>query len=494
MREAAIIRSLPIILYLEHEHCSPRVPRFVGGNFDAVTGFPFEEVEANPTLWADRLHPDDRDRALTALEKRKQTGAMAIEYRWQCADGNYRHFLDQAVLLPATAGEAAEYAGTLIDVSERKHLEAQLLQAGKLDAIGQLTGGVAHDFNNLLAAVLGGINLLERRVDFAARELTILQQMRHAAENGAELVRRMMAFARKQELHPVSTSPEGLRRSVSGLLQPTLGGTFDIAWHCDGAARNFYVDDSQLELAVVNLIINARDSMPGGGTIEVHVDDVSIEEATAIGLKPGEYLRLRVTDRGVGIPENLIDRIVEPFFTTKEVGKGTGLGLSMVAGFVQQSGGKLAISSQPGVGTTIELHLPATAEAARVAQEEEAPQANGNVARRSILLVDDDDTVREILSEQLVDMNLDVVSVADGFSALKVLEDPAHHFDVLLTDFAMPGIDGSETIIRARKIKPDIQALLMTGYADDSIISDKLGMTPVLRKPINPAALQKALQ
>src|ERR1700712_1007481 len=260
MRQAAIINSLPIILYLETENCTPRVPLFVAGNFDAVTGFPFEAVQANPTLWGDRLHPDDRERAVVALEERKRTGSMAIEYRWQCAKGEYKHFLDQAVLLPRVDGRAAEYAGTLIDVSERKQLEAQLLQAGKLDAIGQLTGGVAHDFNNLLAAVLGGIHLLQQRVELQPREQTILDHMRHAAENGAALVQRMMAFARKQDLHPTSVAPQHLRLSVLGLVQHTLGGTVDIEWRHDGAAHNFYVDEAQLELALVNLIINARDA------------------------------------------------------------------------------------------------------------------------------------------------------------------------------------------------------------------------------------------
>lgn len=494
MRQAAIIHSLPIILYLEPENCSPRIPRFVGGDFEAVTGFPFEAVRENPTLWADRLHPEDRQRALTALEDRTRTGAMAIEYRWQCADGHYKHFLDQAVLLPANRGEPAEFAGTLIDVSDRKQLEAQLLQAGKLDAIGQLTGGVAHDFNNLLAAVLGGIGLLQRRVEFAPREQTILEQMRHAAENGAELVRRMMAFARKQELHPVSIAPDQLRESVSGLVQHTLGGTVDIQWHQQDATRNFFVDEAQLELALVNLIINARDAMPDGGTIAVRFEDVSAEQARAADLKPGDYLRISVQDQGNGIPEDLINRIIEPFFTTKEVGKGTGLGLSMVAGFVQQSGGKLDIRSELGTGTTIEMLLPGIAADKPRAKPPKVVRQLGKISRKSILLVDDDDTVREILSEQLQELDLDVVSVTDGLSALKVLEAPDCAVDVLLTDFAMPGINGSETIYRARKIKPQLRTILMTGYADERLIPRNNSHISVLRKPIDLVALQEALR
>ena len=494
MRQAAIIKSLPIILYLEPEDSAPRLPVFVGGNFDAVTGFSFEAVRAQPSLWADRLHPDDRDRALVALEERKRTGTMAIEYRWQCAEGDYKHFLDQAVLLPSADGSPSQYAGTLIDVSERKQLEAQLLQAGKLDAIGQLTGGVAHDFNNLLAAVLGGINLLEKRVDFADRERTVLHHMRHAAENGAALVKRMMAFARKQDLHPTIVAPEGLRRSVLGLVEHTLGGTIGIEWNHDAATHNFFVDEAQLELAAVNLIINARDAMPSGGKIVVRLDDLSGEEAAEhYALEKRPYVRLTVEDEGTGIPDELIDRIVEPFFTTKEVGKGTGLGLSMVAGFAQQSGGKLAIRSRLDVGTTMELILPATSEVVPFAGASGATRTEDAGPRRSVLLVDDDDGVREILSQQLAELNLEVFSVASGVHALDVLAKPDCEIDILLTDFAMPGLNGTETIARARKLKPQIQTILMTGYADDRLIPHGKDAIAVLRKPIDVSLLVQAL-
>jgi signal transduction histidine kinase len=492
--QAAIISSLPIVLYLEHGDCAPRVPTFVGGNFDAVTGFPFTAVEENPGLWIDRLHPDDRDRALLALEERKQTGSMAIEYRWRCRDGQFKHFLDQAVLLPAPDGGKPQYAGTLIDVSDRKQLEAQLLQAGKLDAIGQLTGGVAHDFNNLLAAMLGGITLLEQRVDFGERERTVLQHMRHAGEKGAALVKRMMAFARKQDLHPVIVAPEDLRRSVLGLVEHTLGGTFDIQWDHGCARHNFLVDEAQLELAVVNLIINARDAMPKGGKIQVRLEDVSAETAAdRYALEKQPYLRLSVEDEGTGIPEHLLDRIVEPFFTTKEVGKGTGLGLSMVAGFAQQSGGKLELRSEVDVGTTVELILPATLQPRPAVKGNEDVRAHSAPRRRSVLLVDDDDAVREILGQQLAELNLEVFSAASGAHALEVLAVPDRKIDVLLTDFAMPGLNGIETISRARGLDPDIQTILMTGYADDRLLSHGQGAISVLRKPIDIEALVNAL-
>ena len=306
--------------------------------------------------------------------------------------------------------EPVEIAGTILDITEQKSLEAQLMQAGKMEAIGQLTGGVAHDFNNLLAAVLGGIHVLERRLTLGEREKLIVDQMRHAAEHGAELVRRMMAFARKQDLSPVSVDPHSLCQSVAGLVEHTLGGTISIDWQCPTTRSNLFVDKSQLELALLNLILNARDAMPDGGEVTVAIDETSeIDVADDAMVPAGKYLRIRVTDQGGGIAESDIEKITEPFYTTKEAGKGTGLGLSMVLGFVQQSGGRLTITSTIGSGTTIEMILPATPQP--VVQGAQARRRRTvRRAVRSILLVDDDDAVRTVVGEQLREHGFDVVA------------------------------------------------------------------------------------
>ena len=277
-RQAAIIQSLPIILYLETDSAGPRLPQFVGGNFAAVTGFEFDAVEANPGLWAERLHPEDRERTLNALGERARSGAMAIEYRWMCADGSYKHFLDQAVLLgDAEAGPS--YAGTLLDVTERKNLEKELLQARKMDAIGQLTGGIAHDFNNLLAAVLGGIGLIERRVPLDEEQKKIVALTRRAAEQGSDLVGRLLAFARRQQLAPAAIDVEKLWVSVTDLLAHTLGGLVQLEWSAEDKVGRAYADSAQLELALVNLIINARDAMPEGGTLKITTKNRSLDAA-----------------------------------------------------------------------------------------------------------------------------------------------------------------------------------------------------------------------
>ena len=493
-RQAAIIQSLPIVLYMESSCTEPRRPDFVSGNLEAMTGFSFDEIGANPSLWEDRLHDEDRDRVMAALEERRATGGFSIEYRWKCADGRYKHFHDQAVLLH-DGSDAAEFAGTLTDVTDQRLLEGQLIQAQKMEAIGQLTGGVAHDFNNLLAAVLGGLHLLERRLELAERDQMVVDHMRHAAEQGAELVRRMMAFARKQELSPSSVDPASLCTAVAGLVEHTLGGTVTVDWACPEGSNNIYVDQPQLELALVNLILNARDAMPEGGRVEVRIEDVAErEKPPELALGPGDYVRIRVRDEGQGIRPELIDRITEPFFTTKEAGKGTGLGLSMVIGFVQQSGGKLQIGSEEGTGSTVDLYLPATAEkpAVRSIPIKNAENLN-NFSVRSLLLVDDDDAVRAVLGEQLKEMKIDVVAVSSGDSALALLGENGREFDLLLTDFAMPGKNGMETIRLAKQYRPKMRSVLMTGYADEELRSEVRDSIPVLRKPINLDELRRAL-
>jgi CheY-like chemotaxis protein len=482
-REAAIIQSLPMLLYLEPLSDEPRHPDFISGDMKAMTGFSFDQIQADPHLWERRIHPEDRERVLAALAERSETGRFSIEYRWQCADGTYKHFHDQSVLVKDGEDGSTEFAGTLTDVTDQRMLEGRLLQAQKMDAIGQLTGGIAHDFNNLLSAVLGGLHLLERRVPLEERDRLIVDQMRHAAEQGAELVRRMMAFARKQELTPTSIDPPLLCKSVAGLVEHALAGTIEIDWNCSDRIDNLYVDRPQLELALMNLILNARDAMPKGGRIKVRIDPVERSTADLTDLPPGSYARIGVSDDGQGISGEIVNRITEPFFTTKESGKGTGLGLSMVSGFVQQSGGRMRIESKAGQGTTVELILPTTripapAEAAKNVQP--VPPA----ANRAVLLVDDDVAVRTVLGEQLRDLGFAVDEVGDGGSALEKLKSNGG-YDVLLTDFAMPGMNGLDTIRSAVSQRPSIHALLMTGYADEDAVADARGTVPVIRKPID---------
>jgi CheY-like chemotaxis protein len=479
-QQAAILDALPIALFeglIGPDGALKR--RFVGGDLMSLSGVKSAEDPDAHNAWEANIHPEDLDRALF-IDGEART--VTLDYRWTSADGEVRHFFEQCVRVDDADGHP-RWAGTLLDVTAQRRLEEQLVQAGKMEAIGQLTGGVAHDFNNLLAAVLGGIHVLERRLQLGARERLIIDQMRHAAEHGAELVRRMMAFARKQDLSPASVDPVSLCTSVAGLVEHTLGGTVRIDWQCPDTSSNLFVDKSQLELALLNLILNARDAMPDGGKVTVAISEVSSSELDAKAALPdGDYLQIRVSDEGNGIADADIEKITQPFYTTKEAGKGTGLGLSMVLGFVQQSGGRLMVASTLGQGTTIDMVLPSTPQP--VLQAAAPAPASGPTLVRSILLVDDDDAVRTVVGEQLRELGFQVTTTADGASAISAIDEGAE-FDLLLTDFAMPGFNGVQTINRIRSMRPHIRSALMTGYADDSLSAiDRQSMT-VFRKPID---------
>ncbi|MBB5711050.1 response regulator [Sphingomonas xinjiangensis] len=492
-RQEAIIESLPIILYLEDVHASPRVPKFVSGNFAAVTGYAFQEIARDPSIWIDRLHPEDRARVIDAMAGRPFGRSLSVEYRWQCADGQYKHFLDQAVLLRNAEGSPVEYAGTLLDVTERKELESQLIQARKMDAIGQLTGGIAHDFNNLLAAVLGGLGMIERRITLTEDQQKIVGMTRHAAEQGAGLVKHLLAFARRQKLAPAVIGIDNLSASVTDLLAHTLGGLVELKWSLEPGVSPVFADSAQLELALMNLVINARDAMPEGGTITVSARNATIDIAPQVGgdLASGRYVVLSVRDTGCGIEQHLLDQVLEPFFTTKAVGKGTGLGLSMVYGFAQQSGGAVRVDSEVGKGTCVEIWLPDGA----AQQADLVPllvETVGVAPLLNILLVDDHDAVRTTTAALLEDLGHRVTHTADAVSAVELARQDPQAFDVLITDYAMPRTSGTELVRQIRNVCPEIPALIVTGYADvDSLNAcDAVG---ILEKPFSPEQLQAAL-
>ncbi len=498
-RQAAIIQSLPIVLYLEAADAEPRVPRYVSGNFEAVTGYRFAEMQDDPDLWGQRLHEDDRERVIAAMKDRARTGTSAIEYRWLCADGAYKHFLDQAVLLRDADGRPTEFAGTLLDVTERKNLESQLVHASKMDAIGQLTGGIAHDFNNLLAAVLGGLRLIDRRVSLDDSQRKIVAMTQHAAEQGTELVARLLAFARRQKLEPARVSIEKLAQSVRELLAHTLGGLVELDWQIheadDGDAPwCAYADEAQLELALMNLIINARDAMPDGGTVTVRVENRSTGSAD-LGLISGDYLVIAVSDTGTGISADILQQVLEPFFTTKEVGKGTGLGLSMVYGFAKQSGGATRIQSTVGEGTRVEIWLPrAPDEHGADDVRGAARQALGTPPRKlEIMLVDDHEGVRATTSALLQDMGHTVTDFAGGAEMLSCLEAMPDIYDLIITDYAMPIVSGTEVIHKARKIKPGMPSIIVTGYADTGAIARRPEDVLVVGKPFSDQTLWEAI-
>jgi PAS domain S-box-containing protein len=494
-RQAAIIQSLPMVLYLEAYEAADRVPHYVGGDFEAITGFAFDDVASQPNLWFDRLHPDDRDRTIAAIEARRKSGRSSIEYRWQCADGIYKHFLDQAVLLKDADGRPVEFAGTLTDISEQRSLESQLIQAQKMDAIGKLTGGIAHDFNNLLAAVIGGLSLLEKRAELADDQKRILSMTKRAAEQGSELVRRLLAFARRQKLEPKAVDLAALQEAVWDLLTHTLGGLVKIEWKAGGRSSwKAFADPAQLELAIVNLIINARDAMPAGGTVTVAVENQELPATNWADLPAGDYVLLSIADTGTGIALDDLEKVMEPFFTTKEVGKGSGLGLSMVYGFAKQSNGAFRLKSEVGRGTSAELWLPRAPHGATIEEQPCKEEVRSKPTRKlRVLLVDDHAEVRSTTAAVLEDLGHVVIEAANGPDALQSLKNGDCDYDLMISDYAMPQQSGTEFLREARNFCPDVPALIITGYAEADAISDRPEGVEILLKPFTPTKLEAAL-
>jgi signal transduction histidine kinase len=485
LRQAAILEALPLAMYEAWLDSEGRLNRrFIGGDIAKIAGDDAEALNSGTLRWCDRIAASE----VAAIERKiadEANGSIISDYRWTRGNGSAIHVIDQCV---RSAESDNIWVGALIDVTAQRELEQQLVQSRKSEALGQLTGGVAHDFNNLLAAVLGGLRLIEGRVELGEREKQIFEQMRSAAEKGAELVRRLMAFARKQELSPSSIDVRSLRDSVAGLASHALGDEVAVEWHLANEGLRLYADQAQLELALVNLLINARDAMPGGGTITVSIEPTAGPDGPAAV----EWLRIRVQDEGEGISSELIERVTEPFFTTKAAGKGTGLGLSMVAGFVEQSGGAFAIASEVGKGTRIDMILPATREEGEAASagptQEEAGQLVG-----SVLLVDDDASVRLILSEHLRDLGLDVAVAEDAAHALRLLESGNGRApDFVLTDLSMPGMDGFNLLGTIAERWPGIRGAVMTGNPQERLSRCDPRIS-VIHKPIELGELKRLL-
>ena len=496
-RQEAILRALPICVHSRSVE-PPFGASFVSGAVEQLTGFPPERFANEPSFGLARMHPDDVPVVKAAFKQALRSGSYACEFRWMCADNTYRYFLDQGVVSFDDDGNPSAILGTLLDISQRRQLEDQLTHAQKLDAIGKLTGGVAHDFNNLLASILSGLNLLKRQVSMDGKAQRIFDMTEHAAKQGADLIARMLAFSRRQHLNPTAFNPSRLSETLDPLMGPVLGGLVQIRWQMDDNVWPALVDPGQLELAVMNLAINARDAMPEGGVIGIQAGNRTLSAAEP-ELAAGDYVVVRVEDAGRGIPPDILAKVVEPFFTTKDVGRGTGLGLSTAYGFAKQSGGALRLFSEVGKGTVVELWLPR----APSERHEEAPrrlepvstdkQSEAGEALPRILLVDDSRELREFTEDLLKEQGFDVTSAAGGAEALTLLERDADSFDLIVTDFAMPLVSGAEVIRLARNIRAEWPCVVITGYADSKTLADLPADVPLLYKPFESAALVDAI-
>ncbi|MEP6983199.1 MAG: ATP-binding protein [Sphingomicrobium sp.] len=381
------------------------------------------------------------------------------------------------------------------EAAEREAAEAQLRQVQKMEAVGQLTGGIAHDFNNMLAVVVGGIDLALRRLNGPRREVMMhLNNAMEGATRAAALTRRLLSFARSEPLLPERVDPAELIRGMSDLLDRTLGERIHIEVDLARGAWPTYVDPHQLENAIVNLAVNARDAMDGEGQMRIASENVTLAANEVGDVRPGEYVRISVTDTGCGMAPDVLERAFEPFFTTKPVGKGTGLGLSQIFGFAHESGGEVGIESQIGRGTTVSIYLPRTEAAAPVRLHAGAQRTNTadvHVPGARILLVEDDPRVRSATVGALEDLDYDPIACAGGAEAIELFN--AQPFDLVVTDVIMPQMSGPELIRYLKSTSSrDFAVLFVTGYVGEGETDDLRGHE-LLRKPFTVGALASAV-
>jgi PAS domain S-box-containing protein len=488
-RQTAIVRSLPIALYSSEVEAEFSGPRFISDVIAALIGFPPHEFLDDPHLWVNRIHPEDRDRVLDEVATMRMVGGMSTEYRWLCADGSHRWFLDRAVLI-RHEDRPFEIFGSCLDITDQRSVEQQLIQSQKMEAVGQLTGGIAHDFNNMLTVVIGNLDSLARSLKGTGRNFDRAQMALTGALSCAELTRRMLAFARRQPLQPSPVNLGEVSRNITKLLGRTLGERIQIDVLVHDELWNVLADPAQVESSVINLAVNARDAMPEGGTLRIETRNVGRHEREA-DLPEGEFVLLSVTDSGGGMTPEVLERALEPFFTTKRMGHGTGLGLSMVYGFVKQSGGHVKINSTPGRGTSVRIFLPRT-DAVPTMSVGIGEDLSLSGHDRTILLVEDDAGVRAVTAAMLKELQFNVIEADNGARALDIV-DRESAIDLLFTDIVMPGgMNGFELGRLARERRPQLPVLYATGYSASYAAPEK--GADMLAKPYREADLRSKLR
>jgi len=424
------------------------------------------ELLGNVTFLERPFHP-------TTLVSIVQSGLRGRRRQYECQRLNEE--LESRVQERTAELEAANHQ-LLGQIEERERVESTLRQMQRLEAVGQLTSGVAHDFNNLLTVVLGNIAFLEKGLAAEQIDTRLTQRlgyMRTAAERGAKLTDQLLSFSRRQRLEPRALDLNETVAGMRDLLQSTMGGSIHIETKLDRGLWTALVDPTQLELAILNLAINARDAMQVGGMLKVGTKNVALGPAFYPEEPPaGDYVAVTVSDSGTGMADNVRGKVFEPFFTTKEAGKGSGLGLSQVLGFAKQSGGGVCIESRVGEGTAVHIYLPRAEGEQRSNEKSVAARINavGAFAGANILLVDDDNPVREITRAMLHELGYFVLEAGSGGAALELLDQEAK-IDLLIVDFAMPGMNGAELARQALAKRPSLPILFVTGFADRTALA-----------------------
>ena len=408
----------------------------------------------------------------------------------QTAEGRLTHLNGSLEARIAERTEALSSANNQLmqEIAVRERAQAALAQSQKMEAVGQLTGGIAHDFNNLLTVIFGNLELIQRRTD-DEKTAKLADFARQAADRAAKLTHQLLAFSRTQNLMLKAVDANALVTGMHDLLGRTIGPMVRIEMALDPGAPWALADANQLELAILNLSINARDAMGDGGVLTI---STGRQAAQGVDLAPGDYAVISVRDTGSGIPPDLMAKVFDPFFTTKPIGKGTGLGLSQVYGIAQQSGGTVRLASVEGRGTTVEIWLPEAEAATAAPADISSAEAAAEAPHQRILVIDDDEAVRRFMVESLQSLGYSVDEAADGEAGLRVLAGAAP--DLIIVDYAMPGMTGVDLVLRARAVAPDVPIILATGYADMEAVDRVMPTESVLRKPFRLAELGVAVR
>ncbi|HEX5321844.1 MAG TPA: PAS domain S-box protein [Stellaceae bacterium] len=478
---------------------SPSEPARTDAQFNRIYGLAPGTTEIGASDFLRLIHAEDRDAvAAGLLEVIRGGGLYRGEFRIRRADTGEDRWVRAATRTVRNAdGQPGRFVGAHLDITDLRSTQLQLQQAQKMEALGQLTGGMAHDFNNLLGVVIGNLDLLRDSAPLAVDDKELLSEAIDAATRGADLIRRLLAFSRRQPLQPLRLEVNGLVSGIVGLLGRTLGEHIPISLTLGDGIWPVRVDPAQLEASLINLATNARDAMPGGGRLIVTTGNRYLDAdyaASHAEVTAGDYAMIEVSDTGGGIPPEIVTRIFEPFFTTKEVGKGNGLGLSMVFGFVKQSGGHVNVYSEPGAGTTFRLYLPrdrqGTERAAETAGAPEATQTAGG--GQTVLIVEDNPGMRRIVRRQLAELGYRVVEAEGAAAALDILaREPVA---LLFSDIVMPGtMNGIVLAQRAIEGWPGIRVILTSGFPD-ARLGDEVAGIRLLSKPYRRADLADAVR
>jgi PAS domain S-box-containing protein len=461
-------------------------------------GYEAHEIENSPNWITERVHPDDVERITETFAEAFKSGADRWQqpYRLQRKDGKYAAVEGRAYIIRGSDGVPNRVIGAITDRTQHQSLEEQLRQSQKMDAVGRLAGGVAHDFNNILTVIRMSSEFLLEDLPDASESIHEANEILRAADRAAALTRQLLAFSRHQVLNPrvvvLNDVVEGIAGMVKRVVPENIAVTTDLAPRLDAVKA----DTGQLEQVIVNLVINAADAMPAGGKLEIRTSNVEVDaafSATHLGVSPGDYVCLTVSDTGHGMNKETVERIFDPFFTTKPVGKGTGLGLATVHGIVTQSGGKIWVYSEPGHGTTFKIFIPRSAEVARTATPRKSKRLRP--ASETILLVEDEESTRDAVHRSLVRAGYKVLIAENGVEALKIASSGSTDIALVLTDAMMPEMGGLELVARLRETRPDIAALMMSGYTEVAG-AHRFGLAeqPYIEKPFAAADLISAVQ